>query len=340
MTPARGDGVGLEITTTLVRGVRLDHTDPGRVAAAAEIPIARFDDHATVLDALIRLHGQLDAAALPTRVGWFPPRSTMQRLDVTGRSGPELNALRHELLERSDISSTMLVDAEARRWMLALRWDHAQSWRIQELIERAAFADVVVEPGPAAIERVLARDTTIVRRDASEFRSWVAVYDDAGPLAAATVDTAGRETPALAVSNRGVGVHRLDVILPDDELAAHLGEIVGGAFEPSDGPSELEIKLLVAGDPYPPFPAHDLRAPQRLAVALGAAVGAAGLAGRLRPVDVITSTRIRPADAHRPWAVERLADTAEPSNPGAGVWWRRWPPRWQRRQSRSKIDGR
>jgi hypothetical protein len=337
--PGRGDGVGLEITTTLVRGVRLDHAHPGRVAAVAEIPISRFDDHAVVLDTLVRVHGQLDADGLPTRAAWFPPRSTMQRLDVTGRSGPELNALRHELLERSGISSTMLVDADARRWMLALRWDHTQSWRIQELVERAAFADVVVEPGPAALERVLARDTTIARRDASEHRSWAAVYDDAGPLAAAAVDSAGREHPALAMSSRAIGVHRLDDILADDELAAHLGEIIAGAFEPTDRSSELAVNLLVAGEPYPPFPAHDLRAPQRLAVALGAAVGAAGLAGRLRPVDVITSTRIPVADVPRPWAVERLPDrSGEPNRPARRLG--RWSPPWRRRQSRSKIDGR
>ena len=59
----RGDGIGLEVTTSVVRGVRLDPDEPGRVAAAAEAPISRFDDEAAVLDALVRVHGQLGNVA-------------------------------------------------------------------------------------------------------------------------------------------------------------------------------------------------------------------------------------------------------------------------------------
>ena len=66
---------------------------------------------------------------------------------------------------------------------------------------------------------------------------------------------------------------------------------------------------MLADVPYPPFPAHDLRAPQRQAVALGAAAGAAGLAGRLRPVDVLAPTGAQRApDTRRPWAIERVVE--------------------------------
>ena len=110
----RGDGIGLEVTTSVVRGVRLDQDEPGRVVAAAEAPISRFDDEAAVLDALVRVHGQLgDVAgihAATTRAAWFPVGSTMQRLDATGHTGPELNTMRHELAEQAGITSTMLIE--------------------------------------------------------------------------------------------------------------------------------------------------------------------------------------------------------------------------------------
>ncbi len=155
----RGDGIGLEVTTSVVRGVRLDQDEPGRVVAAAEAPISRFDDEAAVLDALVRVHGQLgDVAgihAATTRAAWFPVGSTMQRLDATGHTGPELNTMRHELAERAGITSTMLIESQARRWMLVLRWDHIAASRLERLLERAGFVDASVEPAPVAFGRVV-----------------------------------------------------------------------------------------------------------------------------------------------------------------------------------------
>ena len=40
----RGDGVGIEITADVVRGVRLAHDAAARIAAVTEIPIASLDD--------------------------------------------------------------------------------------------------------------------------------------------------------------------------------------------------------------------------------------------------------------------------------------------------------
>lgn len=348
MSVPRGDGVGLELTTTVVRGVRLAHDEPGRVAAVVDVPVARSDDQAVLLDALVRVHGQLGAGALPTRIGWFPARATLQRIDVTGRTGPELNVIRHELSDDARVGSTMLLDADARRWLLALRWDHGQAWRLQELAERAGFVDVTIEPAPVALERVLPDTTTVVRRDAGERRSWAAVYDHRVPVAAATVETDGREYPALAVSSDELGLHRLDAILAETELDDELGRVVAGALAAGDRSSELTAGLRVVGEPYPPFPGHDLRAPQRLAVALGAAVGAAGLSGRLRPVDV-TPTRSGTDSRPRPWVVERVSELAPPNVAPRRPPWKR-PAVWLRQrmstgsrsvaQSSSKIDGR
>ena len=105
----RGDGVGFEITTNVVRGVRLAHDAAGRIAAVTEIPIATFDDDVRVYDALVRARGQLGNHEIPTRVSWFPTRSTLQRLDVTGLTGPELNSLRTDLEREFSANSTMLA---------------------------------------------------------------------------------------------------------------------------------------------------------------------------------------------------------------------------------------
>jgi hypothetical protein len=339
----RGDGIGLEVTTSVVRGVRLDQDEPGRVVAAAEAPISRFDDEAAVLDALVRVHGQLGEVAgihaATARAAWFPVGSTMQRLDATGHTGPELNSMRHDLAERAGITSTMLVEAQARRWMLVLRWDHVAASRLERLLERAGFVDASVEPAPVAFGRVIGTMTPVARRDASNGHSWAAVFDSGVPIAATTVPQASREYPGMAIAAEVNGLHRLDDVLGAPELADLVDEIAATAIASTGRSGELELRLLLADVPYPPFPAHDLRAPQRQAVALGAAAGAAGLAGRLRPVDVLSPTGAAPraADTRRPWAIERIIDLPPRVRASRRPWWRRFGPL---AQSRSRKPGR
>lgn len=307
MTARRGDGIGLEITTTVVRGVRLAHDEAGGVASVCEVPISRFDDSATVFDALVRARGRLGGGGLTTRVAWFPSGSTMQRVDATGLTGPELNQLRHGLANDLGITSTMLIDADARRWMLALRWDHDRAWWLQELLERAGFVDVTIEPAPVALGRVLGRDVAVARRDASVELSWAALYEVV-PIAATTVESGTREYPSIAGTASAVGVNDLTEVLTDAALSEQVARLVADSLVDVERTNELDAQLVVLEDPYPPFPAHDLRAPQRIGVALGAGIGAAGLAGRLRAVDVLTSVRHTVESLPRPWAIERLAD--------------------------------
>lgn len=322
MTARRGDGIGLEVTTTVVRGVRLAHDEPGRVAAVCEVPISRFEDNAAVFDALVRTRGRLGGDGLTTRVAWFPNGSTMQRVDATGLTGPELNQRRHRLADDTGITSTMLIDADARRWMLALRWDHNRAWWLQELLERAGFVDVTIEPAPVALGRALGRDVTVARRDASLERSWAALYDVV-PIAATTVESGTREHPSIACAASPIGVNDLDEVLADPALSQEVARLVTDALFDVERTSELDAQLVVLDDPYPPFPAHDLRAPQRVGVALGAAIGAAGLAGRLRAVDVLTSVRQTVESLPRPWAIERVADAPLEVARDRPSWWSR-----------------
>ena len=122
------------------------------------------------------------------------------------------------------------------------------------------------------------------------------------------------------MSGEPLGLHRLDEMLTDADLADEVTRLSGTSLGTASGSGELDVRLRLLDEPYPPFPAHDLRAPQRLAVALGAAVGAAGLAGRIRPVDV-TATRVNTAGIPRPWAVERVTDVSSEIEAPKVPWW-------------------
>jgi hypothetical protein len=181
--------------------------------------------------------------------------------------------------------------------------------------------------------------TPVARRDASNGHSWAAVFDSGVPIAATSVPQASREYPGMAIAAEVNGLHRLDDVLGAPELADLVDEIAATAIASTGRSGELELRLLLADVPYPPFPAHDLRAPQRQAVALGAAAGAAGLAGRLRPVDVLSPTGAAPraADTRRPWAIERIVDLPPRVRASRRPWWRRFGPL---AQSRSRKPGR
>jgi hypothetical protein len=102
-----------------------------------------------------------------------------------------------------------------------------------------------------------------------------------------------------------------------------------GWFDDVDEPQELvaqihrlledappvECGLTLSDVAYPEFPPHDLRAPQRQCVALGAALGAAGLSGRLRPVDMLLPVASTSDELERPWAIERVSNLPSPRQP-------------------------
>jgi len=162
----RGDGIGIELTRGVVRGVLLAADDPHRLHAATEVGIRHFDDDRSVLDALIRLRAELGPSRAPTRVALFPPGSTLHRVDVTSLTGPELNVTRSRLLQADGVSSTVLIDDGPRRWLFAVRWDDPLVRRLEELVEHAGFVDVAIDPSPVALSRVLV-DSVMARRDAA-----------------------------------------------------------------------------------------------------------------------------------------------------------------------------
>lgn len=298
----RGDGVGIELTQGIARGVLFAADEPGRLRAAAEVGIRQLDDDRAVLDALVRLRAELGGTIAPTRLALFPAGSTLHRLDVTAMTGPELNATRHRVAQVDAVSSTVLIDDGPRRWLYAVRWDDNFVRRIEELVERAGFVDVAVDPSPIALSRVLPSRTVFARRDAAPGASFDVVL--AGlPIAATATDAIGRHPPDLAVSTAPVSVGILDGLTDAADIAIQ----VQVAADASDLGAEADVLALeLDGPTHPAFPPHDLRAASRQCVALGAALGAAGLAGRLRPIDMMLTTASA-TPAERPWAIERMS---------------------------------
>ncbi len=320
----RGDGVGIEIADSVVRGVRLRHDLEGRLSAAAEYPVNLADDNAT-LDALVLLRAELGEPDEPTRIATFPGDAMMQRVDITGRSGPELNELRSRLDRRHGINSTVVADDGPRRWLLLIRWDAHAVRRLEDLAERAGFVDVTVEPTPMSLARVTGHDATYVRRLIAQNDAHHAVVSHRLPVAALSTVATGRPQPDVDISTADVPLAYFDDFLTDAALAEAMDRADERAQMKDDaddtvrgaGPPVLDV----VGVPYPVYPEHDLRAAQRQAAALGAAVGAAGLAGPLRPVDMIISSIAVDDQFDRPWAIEEMSTLPElqPESPTGGI---------------------
>ena len=307
----RGDGVGIEVSETVIRGIRLRHDLANRLAAAAEFPINLSDDNAT-LDTLVLLRAELGEPDAPARIATFPLDAMMQRVDITGRSGPELNELRSRLDRRHGINSTVIVDEGPRRWLLLIRWDAHAVRRLEDLAERAGFVDVTVEPSPMSLARVTGHSATFVRRLVAQGDAHHFVVSNRLPVAALATVASGRPHPDVDISTVDVPLAYFDDFAHDAALAEIIERVderaraADGHGRTADGGRSASVLDLV-GVPYPDYPEHDLRSAQRQAAALGAAVGAAGLAGPLRPVDMIISSAAVDDQFDRPWAIESLS---------------------------------
>jgi len=320
----RGDGVGIEIADTVVRGVRLRHDLEGRLSAAAEFPVNLADDNST-LDALVLLRAELGEPDEPARIATFPTDAMMQRVDITGRSGPELNELRSRLDRRHGINSTVVADDGPRRWMLLIRWDAPAVRRLEDLAERAGFVDVTVEPTPMSLARVTGHDATYLRRLVAQGDAHHAVVSNRLPVAALTTVATGRPQPDIDISNVDVPLAYFDDFLTDAALAEVVDRVDERAhihdLEVYGEEAIRSVVLDLVGVPYPAYPDHDLRSAKRQGAALGAAVGAAGLAGPLRPVDMIISSAAVDDQFDRPWAIETLSSLPEVQldSPATGI---------------------
>ena len=105
------------------------------------------------------------------------------------------------------------------------------------------------------------------------------------PVCALAVDMSGIAAPDMSISDVDITYALFDDFQDDADLAESMDRARerADARRRSDRRRRGDLELDLVGGSYPPFPDHDQRSPRRQAVALGAAVGAAGLAGQMRP---------------------------------------------------------
>ena len=309
----RGDGIGIEVLPDALRGVRLQQDAPGRVAKVAGVACDTTND-LLLLDGLTRLRSLLDEAGQPTRVCMWRHDSYIQSLDITGWSTTELNLHRSKL---TDVSATIEMASSARRLLAHLQTDMIRHRRVERFVRQAGFDLESIEPTPIAIARLVPAYTMRLIGSRGDAQSWIAVVHDHLVLAATPVtddryDT--RRSELLATSWSSSIEELRERLLDPGQLAATLNQPAGIA---------VSRGLSLVGDAYPEFPdTHPAWGP-RLAGALGSAVAAAGLAGRVHQVQPLVAPHAF-SDDGGVWVIERVGDVAPAAQvPAARKRWRR-----------------
>lgn len=331
--------IGIEITGTVVRGVRLTTGSDAHIAHAAEFPIVARDP-ASLLDGLTLLHAELVEVDAPTRIATFPRDTVMQRTDITGRSNGEVDSLRSALRDQDNTASTWVAEDGPRRWLSSIRWNESYIDGVIASAARAGFHDVDVEPSPVAIARISATGATYVQRLVDQGDAFHAVISNRLPIVALSTAVPGRAHPDVDVAAPSISFELFDDHLDDVELAESIDRIATHVAR--DRSDQVGTKSLTGWE-ADEYPDHDVRSAKRQFVALGAAIGASGRVGPIEALHRIDSRdhRVSVAEpADRPWAIEQfepstpLSTSAQP-NPSTrrGRWF-------GSRQSRSKMDGR
>jgi hypothetical protein len=309
----RGDGIGIEVLPETLRGVRLQQDAPGRVAKVAGVACDTNND-LSLLDGLTRLRNLLDEAGQPTRVCMWSNDGYIQSLDVTGWSTTELNLHRSKL---NDVSATIEMSSSARRLLAHLQCDMIRHRRVERLVRQAGFDLEAIEPTPVAIARLVPSYTMRLVGDRGDAQPWMAVVHDrtvlaAAPVAGAAAESGHRRSELLGSSWSAAIEDLREQLLDTAELSAAVNEPTGPA---------VSLGLSLVGDAYPEFPdTHPAWGP-RLAGALGAAVAAAGLAGRVHQVQPLVAPHAF-SDDGGVWVIERIGNVEQPAEIAAPR--RRW----------------
>ncbi|MEM1333011.1 MAG: hypothetical protein AAGG08_06080 [Actinomycetota bacterium] len=314
----RAEAIGVEVTNDTVRAVRIHPDAPDGVVAADELSVENLEDDA-LDDVFLRLQRSLSSTTAPVRVAWFAPGNVLHTIDVTGANADDLRRLRRRYEHDVGITTTILLDHLAHRWLLAVDWNDSTVGRIRRAAIGAGFTSVEVEPAPISVARLVLDGHVVIRRGATAALSWSVVSRDGVPIAAATTSPGAHEAPSIDPHTAARRIIPLDRLAAPNQVAA----FVRAADEAPDRAHTSEPVALRYDDAtLPEFPGHDVRAPARLAVALGAAMGPGGVGGDLRTVEVVAPTSASSPTTRRPWTVEATApidvnDDAPPSR------WRR-----------------
>jgi hypothetical protein len=309
----RGDGIGIEVLPDALRGVRLQQDAPGRVAKVAGVACDTNND-LLLLDGLTRLRSLLDEAGQPTRVCMWRHDSYIQSLDITGWSTTELNLHRSKLV---DVAATIEMASSARRLLAHLRTDMIRHRRVERFVRQAGFDLESIEPTPMAIARLVPAYTMRLIGSRGDAQPWMAIVHDHLVLAAAPVTEggSGSDRTELLATSWSASIEDLRERLLDPARLAETINVPAGMA--------VSLGLSLVGDSYPEFPdTHPAWGP-RLAGALGSAVAAAGLAGRVHQLQPLVAPHAF-SDDGGVWVIERIGDVAPSAEiPAPRRRWRR-----------------
>lgn len=312
----RGFGVGIELDDGVARGVMLSPDAPGRVARVASTPV-NGSSPSEIVDALTRLAVELEVLHkhLPTRIAWHTHSSTIQSVDLTGRDRSSWARVRHQAIGDADGSGSIIVTAGARTVLNVVTWDEVTAERICASASAAGLGTVSIEPAPFSATRVCPPGTALIRRGTAGGH-WSATITDGLVGMYATIDGAGGvEPPMWEVVMSPDRLHSVaggEPALVSPPVSHHLQ--VGRTLSYVENqiaqfprcPRNLSVDLI--GDLYPDHRPHEPDSVEHVAVALGAALGAAGLHTRWRVVERNFEVGREVPAWTLPWGLEALTD--------------------------------
>jgi len=283
-------GIGIEVLASTVRAVRLDGDRPGQVVTSGSV--SRRDGPGGLVDALIRVAVAVQApAGAGVRLAWFPTGASIEGRDVTAEHPATVAQLLARWSAVGD-GATVVTERDGRRFVGLVRWPCDELAELLLAAAQAGLDDVECEPSPLALARLLPDRHVTVTRDSAE-TGWHARVVDGVVQRAHAVAAPAPTAPQV------------------DPASIELAPIGGGGHG-----APLEVATWALADTG------------RDAVALGAALGAAGLGGG--PLVLRSLGRADGVPGWRPWAVEPVVEQppAEPPSPA-----RRWHHRLVRRRT-------
>lgn len=312
----RGLGVGIELDDTSIRAVLVTPDAPGRVARVASFDL-EGGSTAQILDGLTRVALELGVLhqSIPTRISWHTHNSTIQSVDLTGRDRSAWSRIRHEAIGEADATGSIIVTAGARTVLQLVTWDELRANALAESAAAAGLGVVSIEPAPFAATRVCPPETTFVRRG-NAHGHWSATMNDGVIGLYGTVESGGggrqptwqliREpsTPGMGLADSSSNFHPPTHYLQVGRTLAHLEDQL---VDVPACPRSDSIDLV--GDLYPDYPPEEPNSVENVAIALGAALGAAGLHTRWRILERNFEVSREVPAWTLPWSLEPLDDS-------------------------------
>jgi hypothetical protein len=293
----RGDGIGIEVLPDAVCAVRLDAATVGRVTAAVTVHCSTEDDN-DLRRALADVRSQLHAHEQPTVVAVWTNSGQMQSVDITGLSPRELRQLRSDALD-DGFDVLLSHRAGVRNWW-TVHNGLEEMLRVEHAAAAAGFRVIASEPSPLSAARLMGQSSVSLALTRGLGNGFVTFVGNG--IVLLTTGTLRKPTstePAIEYCTWEPTDSQFRWLLDSRDRTSLLEQVAVTERVPP--------RLELVGDPYPDYPpSHSAWAP-RVIIALGAAVRAAGLAGR-QPVREVMVAAVFIDAANRLWAVEQVAE--------------------------------